>query len=57
MIKKILVGGIIGIFFLLLIAMRIVQIIRMGWLLILFPLLGAVLGVIVVLLVLWILWR
>lgn len=57
MIKKILVGGIIGIFFLLLIAMRIVQIIRMGWLLILFPLLGAVLGVIVVLLVSWILWR
>lgn len=53
MIKKILIWGIIGIFFLILIAMRIVQIIRLGWSLILFPLLGAVLAVIVGLLVLW----
>lgn len=53
MIKKILIWGIIGIFFLILIAMRIVQIIRLGWSLILFPLLGAVLAVIVSLLVLW----
>lgn len=57
MIKKTLIWGTIGIFFLILIAMKIYRIIRLGWFFILSPLLGAVLAVIVGLLVLWILWR
>lgn len=57
MIKKILILGIIGVFFLILIAMKIFQIIRLGWFFVLSPLLSAVLTVIVSLLILWILWR
>ncbi len=57
MIKKILIWGIIGIFFLILIAIKIFQIIRLGWFFILSPLLGAVLAVIASLLILWMLWR
>ena len=57
MIKKILIWGIIGVFFLILIAMKIFQIIRLGWFFVLSPLLGALLTVIVSLLTLWILWR
>lgn len=57
MIKKILIWGIIGVFFLILIAMKIFRIIRLGWFFVLSPLLGAALTVIVSLLILWILWR
>ena len=57
MIKKILILGIVGVFFLILIAMKIFQIIRLGWFFVLSPLLGAVLTVIVSLLILCVLWR
>jgi len=57
MIKKILIWGIIGVFFLILIAMKIFQIIRLGWFFVLSPLPSAVLTVIVSLLILWVLWR
>lgn len=57
MIKKTLIWGIIVIFLLILTAMKIYRIIRLGWFFILSPLLGAVLAVVVSLLILWILWR
>lgn len=57
MIKKILIWGIIGVFFLILIAMKIFQIIRLRWFFVLSPLPSAVLTVIVSLLILWVLWR
>ena len=57
MIKKILILGIVGVFFLILIAMKIFQIIRLGWFFVLSPLPSAVLTVIVSLLILWVLWR
>lgn len=57
MAKKILIWGIVGVFFLILTAMKIYRIIRLGWFFIFFPLLGAVLAVVVSLLILWILWR
>ena len=57
MIKKILIWGIVVIFLLILTAMKIYRIIRLGWFFILSPLLGAVLAVVVSLLILWILWR
>ena len=57
MIKKTLIWGIVVIFLLILTAMKIYRIIRLGWFFILSPLLGAVLAVIVSLLILWILWR
>ena len=57
MIKKILIWGIIGVFFLILIAMKIFQIIRLGWFFVLSPLLGAALAVVMSLLVVWLLWR
>ena len=55
--KKILIWGILGVFFLMLIAMKIFQIIRLGWFFVLSPLLGAVLTVSVSQLILWVLWR
>lgn len=57
MIKKTLIWGIVVIFLLILTAMKIYRIIRLGWFFILSPLLGAVLAVVVSLLILWILWR
>ncbi len=57
MIKKTLIWGIVVIFLLILTAMKIYRIIRLGWFFILSPLLGAVLTVVVSLLILWILWR
>ena len=57
MIKKILIWGIIGVFFLILSVIEMFQILRLGWFFVLSPLLGAVLTVIVSLLILWVLWR
>ena len=55
--RKTLILGIVGGMLLFILLKDIFRLIRLGWFLVVPPLLGAVLAVIVSLLMLWLLWR
>ena len=55
--RKTLILGSIGGVLLFLLLKDVYWLIRLGWFLVLSPLLGAVLAVIVIMLILWFLWR